>query len=429
MLRTLIGQTALLSASHFVVRVMGFFLRIWLSRSLGAQTMGLVELASGAQALLLAPVVSGLPASVSRMCAKAAPEERPRVLRTGAALALCLSLPLCAGAYLAREGLALWLGDIRTLPALIVWLPCIPVLGLSCALSGYCYGSGRPLLPAAGEILEQTVRLLLCVRLVRALNGWPMMLRAAVPGAAAMLGEAASLALMLILCIRPLLFKKAQGSRRGILREMVSLALPLTGMRLLSSLMRAANTALIPARLQVSGLPAGEALSQLGMMSGMMMPVLMIPSFVTCSLCMVAAPELARRQAQGRPMRRMLRGTLAAALAVGLAAMAGVWLFAPLIAGTLYRQAELLPLLRRCCPLVPLMALTQVSGGLMNGLGLQGRSLRAALWANPVSILVMYVLAAQPSVRLYGAIIAMALGQLLTLCASLRALREAAGNG
>ena len=423
MLRTLIGQTAFLSASHFIVRVMGFSLRIWLSRSLGAQVMGLVELAGSAQALLLAPVISGLPAAVSRMCAKADRAGQSRVLRTGAALALGVSLPLCVGAYALREGLALWLGDIRTLPALLVWLPAIPLLGLSCVLGGYCYGSGRPLLPAVCEIVEQAVRLFLCVYLVRALSGWPAMLRAAIPGAAGMLGEAASLALMLALCVRPLLLEKTVGSRRRTLSEMISLALPLTGMRLFSSLMRTANTTLIPMRLQASGLPAAEALSQLGMLNGMMMPVLMIPSFITCSLCMVAAPELTRRQAEKRPMRRLLHSTLAAALAVGLLTMAAVWLFAPLFAGTLYQQAELLPLLRRCCPLIPLMALTQVCGGLMNGLGLQYKSLRASLKANLISVLLMYALAAQPTFRLYGAVIAMAAGQLLTLFMSLHALR------
>ena len=41
----LVRQTLGLSGSHFVVRVLGFLLRILLSRELGAAAMGLVELA------------------------------------------------------------------------------------------------------------------------------------------------------------------------------------------------------------------------------------------------------------------------------------------------------------------------------------------------------------------------------------------------
>ena len=423
--RTLVRQTMFLSASHFIVRVIGFFNRIWLSRALGAQAMGLVELTHSAQMLLITPVVSGLPAAVSRMCAKSQPARQVRVLRCGISLALLTGVPVAILSFAFKTQLALWLGDLRTLPALLIYLPCIPVLGVSCALNGYYYGKGRPVPPALSELLEQLVRLFLCIRLVFALRGWPTMLRAAIPAAASLAGETASLLLMLLIAARAILFAPGEGSHRAVYSEMLSLALPLTGMKLVSSLMRTVQSALIPARLQVSGLPASEALSRFGMLSGMLMPVLMLPSFITCSLCMVAAPELTRRQANGTPQKSLVHRILGGTLLIGLCAMAAVWLFAPLIAGTLYRQAELLPLLRRCCILVPVMALSQVVSGLMNGLGLQGTSLRIALGANLLSVLLMYVLAAQPALQLWGAVIAMAAAQAVTLGLSLRALYAA----
>lgn len=422
---TLVRQTMFLSASHFIVRVIGFFNRIWLSRALGAQAMGLVELTHSAQMLLITPVVSGLPAAVSRMCAKSQPARQVRVLRCGISLALLTGVPVAVLAFVFKTQLALWLGDLRTMPALLIYLPCIPILGISCALNGYYYGKGKPVPPALSELLEQLVRLFLCIRLVFALRGWPTMLRAAIPAAASLAGETASLLLMLLIAARAILFEPGEGSRRAVYREMLSLALPLTGMKLVSSLMRTVQSALIPARLQVSGLPASEALSRFGMLSGMLMPVLMLPSFITCSLCMVAAPELTRRQANGTPQKSLVRRILGGTLLVGLCAMAAVWLFAPLIADTLYRQAELLPLLRRCCVLVPVMALSQVVSGLMNGLGLQGTSLRIALGANLLSVLLMYALAAQPALQLWGAVIAMAAAQAVTLGLSLRALYAA----
>ncbi len=421
-IRTLIGHTALLSASHFVVRVIGFALRIWLSRELGAQAIGLVELAQSAQMLLITPVVSGLPAAVSRMCAQSDAGRQARVLRCGMALALLTGVPLAALAFALRVPLSLWLGDVRTLPALLIYLPCIPVLGISCALNGYFYGSGKPVPPALCEILEQVVRCLLCVRLLPLLRGWPMTLRACVPAAAALAGETASLMLMLLFAARAVLFARGSGSRRAIWREMLALSLPLTGMKLVSSLMRTVQSMLVPARLQAAGLRASEALARLGMMNGMMMPVLMLPSFITCSLCTVASPELARRQAQAKPQRRLVMRLLGGTVAVSLLAMAAVWLLAPVIAETLYRQAELLVLLRRSCPLVPLMALSQVVSGLMNGLGLQSASLRISLLTNLLGVLLLYALAAQPALQLWGAILAMAISQAAALLLSLRAL-------
>ena len=133
-MQKLIRQTLFLSVCHFIVRVIGFAMRIWLSRELGTLAMGLVELAQSAQMLLITPIVSGLPSAISRMCAKEDEDGRRKVLRLGVALALAVSIPLMLLAFLARGPLALWLGDIRTLPALLVYLPCLPVLGISCAL-------------------------------------------------------------------------------------------------------------------------------------------------------------------------------------------------------------------------------------------------------------------------------------------------------
>ena len=71
------------------------------------------------------------------------------------------------------------------------------------------------------------------------------------------------------------------------------------------------------------------------------------------------------------------------------------------------------------------MALSQVLGGMMNGLGLQGQSLRISLLSGFVSVLTTYLLAVNPGIRLWGVLIAMALSQLITLTLSAAALKSA----
>ena len=420
--KTLVQKTLFLSASHFVVRSIGFLLRLWLSRELGAQAMGLVELAQSAQMLLITPVVTGLPAAVSRLCAKAEGKERARVVRCALLLALPVSLTLAALAFLLREPLCLWLGDIKTLPALLCFLPCIPILGASCVLNGYYYGVGRPVPPALGELFEQLVRALLCVRLVYGLRGWPTSFRAAIPAAATLAGETAGLILMLLLGARLVLFAKGAGARRPIFRELLALSLPLTGMRLVSALMQTVNATLIPARLRLFGLSAAEAMASLGVFHGMLKPILFMPSFVTCSLSMAAAPELTKRQTDGQPLCTLSTRMILASLAIGAAASAGVWLFAPLIANFFFRQAALLPLLRGSCGLIPVIAAAHVCGGIMNALGLQGASLKISLAASLLGVLAVLLLV--PVVGLWGAVASLGAVQGLTLLLSLRALRR-----
>lgn len=422
MMRKLLIQTAFLSCTHFLVRMLGFVMRIWLSHELGPQGMAIAELAQSAQMLLVTPVVTGLPAAISRMSAQASAGKRTQILRCGILLALMTGMPLAVCAYLLRTPLSLWLGDIRTLPALVIYLPCVPILGISCALNGYCYGTDHPAPPAACELIEQAVRFMLCLWLVQMLKDWPLMLKSAAPAAAAVAGEAVSLAAMIFL------MRKAftpHGSMRGtriLMRRMISLAAPLTGIRVVTSLMRTVQSVLIPARLQVSGLPAAEALARYGMLSGMVMPILMMPSFITCSLSMIAAPELSRRQQAGKPGKRLIRRILLLTLGIGLCAAAGVYMLAPVLSQKIYRQPELLPLLKGSSPLIPLLAMSQVVSGMMNGLGLQGKTLRYSLAANLLSLLAMYALTAQAEIRIWGPVIATALSHTLTLLLSLHVL-------
>jgi stage V sporulation protein B len=422
--RSLFHQTAVLSCANLFVRALGFFMRILFARLMGAQAVGIMELSSSVHALLITPVTSGLPMAVSRMVAQRTDRAaQARVLRGAMRLGLLFSVPL-ALLFLPFSGaVARALGDVRTLPALLAFLPCLPVLALSTALNGYHYGRGSTLAPAVSELLEQLIRLLVTAALLLYFTRASLSLRAAFPAAGTFLGEAAGLALMIAVSFRALVLP---GSREPALaRTLFRLAVPMTVMRFLSTAMRTVNAVMIPLRLQCSGLSVAEATSRLGMLNGMAMPLVMMPSFLTGALAMVAAPAVAQRQDSPRALRRVMRRTLLGAWIVCMLCAAALFLFADFFAVALYRHSELSPLLRFLSPLLPIMGLHQVVNAMLSGLGLQRRALYAAITGNAFSLLGTYFLCAQPAFRLYGCALGMMLGQLVTLCLNAVTLRSA----
>ena len=56
-------QALLTAGGGALTRAMGFGLRLFLSRTLGAEALGIMELASGAHMLALTPGTAGLPGS------------------------------------------------------------------------------------------------------------------------------------------------------------------------------------------------------------------------------------------------------------------------------------------------------------------------------------------------------------------------------
>ena len=138
-------QTAVLTCANAITRGAGFVLRVVLSRMLGAQAMGVMTLSHSAHMLFITPVTAGLPLAVSRITARHADA---RALRAGRSLALRASAVLIPLWLLLAPLMAYALGDLRVLPSLWVFTPCLAVLGLSAVYNGFCYGLGRAWPPA-----------------------------------------------------------------------------------------------------------------------------------------------------------------------------------------------------------------------------------------------------------------------------------------
>ena len=107
-------QALVTAGCNASVRGLGFGMRLWVSRMLGAEAVGVMELASSAHMLALTPAAAGLPGAVSRLTARARPGEERLPLYAGRQLALAMTLLLTPLLLLLAPRIAAWLGDGRT---------------------------------------------------------------------------------------------------------------------------------------------------------------------------------------------------------------------------------------------------------------------------------------------------------------------------
>ena len=401
-------QAAVLTGANALVRALGFVLHVALGRMLGAQALGVMELGHSAHMLSIVPVTAGLPLAVSRLTAQSSDS---RALRAGRDLVWRMSAVLIPLWALLAPLMARLLGDARTLLPLWVFTPCIAVLGLSAVYSGYCYGRSSAWPPALSTLLEQTLRFALSAALLLALPDLTVSARAAVPGLATLIAEAAALLLMIALLRRD--GETLSAPRDPALqREVARLALPLTLSRLLQTLLRAATGALLPRRLMAGGMLAAQATAALGMLQGMVMPVLFLPGVVTSAIAMAGAPAIARRQ--GAALRRMALQLFGSALACGLAGMVLIHAAAPLLSTQVYHLPALMPLFRQAAPLTLMFALQQAVSTVLSGLGQQKKTLLPTCLGAALSLLLMYRWAASP-LAMRGAVYALIVGRAAAL--------------
>lgn len=412
-------QVLFLTTINGVVRGLGLLMRVVLSRILGAEVMGIMELSQSIHMVAITPLTSGLPTAISRMTARARPAQRALPLRAGLHLVRRTSLGLIPLLWLLSPVLARLTGDVRTLPSLLFSAPCILVLGYSAAYNGYCYGTDASHLPAMSELIEQVGRFVLTLLLVAALRHLTAAWMAALTMIATCIAE-----LIGLWYVTARLAPLPAGSGRDMCRPVFRLAFPSTLTRLVQTLLRSLTAILIPLRLQESGLSFAEATARLGMFNGMVMPILLLPCIFTSALAMIAMPRIAKVEEQPPKLRRLLLQCISACIPCSLVCAAGIHLCAPLLSVRVYRLAELADLFRICAPLTVLMSLGHLSGSVLSALGQQRRSFYASCAVSGVTLALTWLWAGNAELRLNGVIAAQYAGQTLSILLSLVILRK-----
>ena len=160
---SLITGTLLLTLAGVLTRIIGFFYRIFLSRLIGAEGLGIYQLLSPVMALGFAVTAAGIQTAISRFVSSELAQNNPAGARLYFRIGLLLSLFLSAA-----TGFVIWkyadfigvsmLGDVRCIPLLkIISLSFVPCCIHAC-INGCYYGQKKTGVPALTQLTEQIAR-------------------------------------------------------------------------------------------------------------------------------------------------------------------------------------------------------------------------------------------------------------------------------
>src|SRR5206468_3782724 len=93
--------------------------------------------------------------------------------------------------------------------------------------------------------------------------------------------------------------KRPRFSRLNSLKELLKLAVPVTGSKLVGSFSYFFESILVVQSLAAAGVATGLATAQYGALQGMVIPVLLLPSALTYSLAVSLIPSLSEAAAHG----------------------------------------------------------------------------------------------------------------------------------
>ena len=393
MLSVLTG-TVLLTAVGLFSQLVGFVYRIFLSRLIGAETMGLYQLVMPVYSMMMSVTAVGFTVAIATLSAKfCALKDRGAVrdtLRKALGCFFLAAVPLSVLVIAASDPISVYLiGDARTRLGIILLMPCVLLTGVE-NLHKHCfYGIGRIGPPALSETAEQLVRSAAVIGLLLLLKPRTGEQKVGVIVAGMVLCEVCSALTLAGLFRRHWRMEPPGAARHSVSRrQLVEIAVPVGMTSLLGTLLGSANAVLIPDRLVAGGMEAGAAMEAFGVMCGMTIPLLAMPTGFVGALCLTMVPDLARRTAGGdrRAGGRFLDRILSATSLLMAPAMALLAVVGPTIGRAVYKEPAAGGSMTWLAVGMLLSCYQSVLSGALNGLSLQKLGARNAILSDVVQL-------------------------------------------
>jgi stage V sporulation protein B len=407
-----------MTASGVISRVIGFFYRIFLSRTIGAEALGIYQLISPVFSICFALTASSIQTSISKFVGDSigqcsdnlCGEKRARAyLGLGILMSCTLSLIVGYIVYHNADWIAVrLLGEPRLSPLLILLTYSLFPCCIHACINGYYYGKKRALIPSICQVAEQLARVgsVWIFYQISLEQGTPFTAYHAVAGL--VIGECGGLLVCAIAYASEKRLPRGsyQSMKSGypaMCKMFTAMVFPLTLNRVIVALSSSFENILIPQKLQLYGYSASDALSIYGILTGMTMSIILLPNVLTNSFSVLLLPAISEAKGQENSDRiseaikkAILYGLLFGLVFTFLFLLTGDW-----IGNHLFHNALAGVFIRQLSWICPLMYISSLLSSILHGLGKAGQVLFINLLACLIRISMICLLVPLYGIRAY----------------------------
>lgn len=439
--QSFIQGTLILLAAGIINRMLGFIPRIALPRIIGAEGVGLYQLAYPFFIVLVTVITGGLPLAIAKMVAEAEGENRPeksrQILRTGLTLSVGLGIFFTIVALVSASWVSnVILTDHRVYYTFIAMIPMIGIVAVSAIYRGYFQGRQNMIPSALSSVFESIVRIFFMLWF-----SWLLLPKGiALAAAGAMLGVTVGEigGMLAILWQYYVITKKdkktphileqqtvekeviisdpdAVKSTSPILRRLLGVSIPVTASRLVGSFSYLLESIITVRSLALAGIATAAATAQYGSLQGMVIPLLLLPGALTSSLAVSLVPSLSEAAARKDlpTIHKRMHQALRLALVTGAPFAVLMYVLAVPLCNLLYGNADTAPMLKLMAPFALFLYVQAPLQAALQAMDKPGRALINTLIGAVVKIILIVILASQPEYGIYGAIIAIIVNSVL----------------
>lgn len=381
---SIIYGTIVLTGVGFLCRGIGFFYRMSISQTFGEEGMGIYQLTAPVMSMAFSLCCASFQTALSRYVATKKGENASlRFLLAGIVITTIFSSVLAAIIYGCSDFLAVSvLLEARTAPLLRLLALAFPFSAIHCCINGYFYGKNKAEIPALLQLVEQLTRvgsvLLLCQIYERKNYEIPLALTAA--GSA--IAEFVSTVVALCFIFPKITAWQTNNAGKKQLSDyqtsfstaascLLSMAVPLSVSRIIVNLLQNVENIYIPEMLRRYGYTTAESLSLFGVLSGMALTVILLPSSFVNSVSVLLLPRISEAQAcnRNKEIAYVIKRSITLCCILGLICSTGFFFFGRWAGEILFHSETAGDYIVKLSFICPFLYITSSLGSILHGLG------------------------------------------------------------
>ncbi len=358
-----------------LTRMLGFFFRIFLSRAIGAEALGMYQVAASVFMVLLTIVSSGFTLIISRMTASYRVRSDKKSVNTlvtsSIIVGLVTSVILCVVVFIFRNLFSNLFSDENCMNILIILTPSLIFSSIYSVFRGAMWGNDNYFGLCASELLEEVVKIVICVLLLA--SGMTALQNALAVAWSFTLSCFVSAFFVMLLFF---LYGGKLGKPSKIYRKVIRQSAPITGVRMAGSFVQPLIALILPAQLILAGYTSPQAMSLYGIAVGMTMPFLYLPTSIIGSLSTALVPDISMAMVQNdnEHIQKRVSSSILFALFVtflivpifiAIGDKFGEFIYGEALSGTLLQYSAWI--------MVP-MGINNIASSILNSVGLEVKS-------------------------------------------------------
>lgn len=293
-----IKSTIILLIGGFLTKILGMIIKIITSRMLGTEGIGIYMLLTPTFSLFIAIAQLGFPIAISKLVAEETKNNKNLVFSI-IPIAMFINIIILFFIFISSNFISnQLLHEPRTKLAILCIGFVLPFISISSIIRGYFFGKEKMIPHVVSNVVEDIIRIIIIIL------GIPIFIKKGIEFAVAFLvlsniiSELTSI--LILFFFLPKNFKMQKKDfipNKQNIKDIFSISIPTTGSRLIGNIGYFLEPIILTNTLLLVGYDNSFIINEYGIISGYVLPLLLLPSFFTMAISQALIPIISKSTA------------------------------------------------------------------------------------------------------------------------------------